>query len=214
MRSITATSKNKLHLSPVSKRTICFFLMGFVLGTLIMNLLESTLYAPVSSTFQDIMDSISSSQVHRKDLFAFGIVKNLKAYGLLLFFALTNVWGLYSFGFCLYNGFCHGLLLAFCILLHGFGGMLQYLSFLLPQVFLLIPVYLLIMNHLEKFHKNWFQATTTTKRPMSFLWEQQKRQLLFGQLPFWILCIFLLICAALLEAYVNLPIMEHFNQGL
>lgn len=134
--------------------------------------------------------------------------RKLKNLFLLAFFALTNVWRFYYAGFTLYTGFSQGLFCSFCMILSGAGGSLQYLLFLLPQSLLLAPVFLLCICHLEELHRNLFTAENAENSKGIFQ-NAKKRQLLLSKLPFFFICIILLTVGALLEGYLNIPLLKY-----
>lgn len=211
----TISSKHKHHfpLNNFAKLTIGLFLIGFLAGCLVANLLEDNLYAPALTLFQNTITNLPSLDINRNDVFLYSMKENIKFFLLLLFFALTNVWHLYYTGYTLYTGFSHGLLCAFCVLLYGPGGIIGYLCFLLPQALLLIPAFLLTVSHLQELHTNWF-SSDNNEPAHSFLPNTKKRQLLFAKLPPLLLCIALLLCSALLEGYLNIPLLKYYHSGL
>ncbi|MCD7825559.1 MAG: stage II sporulation protein M [Clostridiaceae bacterium] len=193
------------------KLTIALFLIGFVLGGMLGNILESALYAPVLSLFQNTVKKLPSLDINRNDVFLFCFQENLKCYLLLVFFSMTNAWRCYYFIFLLYSGLCYGLLFTFCTLLNGLGGIPQFLCFLLPQAILSIPLFLILLKKLEAFHTSWFLPENNTGS--GFL-HQKKRVLLIRQFPLFLVFILLLLVSSLLEGYLNLPLIQYFNFGL
>lgn len=210
-----ALSKQKKSspLSSFSKLTISLFFVGFLAGCLAAGLFEDSLYAPALTLFQNTLKHISSLAISRNDVFLYSCKENMKCFLLLIFFSLTNVWRLYYAGFTLYTGFSHGLLCSFCVLLYGPGGIIGYFCFLFPQVLLLVPAFLLTVRHLEEFHCCWFSAEDK-EQPRLLLFHSKRRQLLFSKLPPLLLCAILLLCSALLEGYLNIPLLKHYHGSL
>lgn len=211
----SAIPKRKRHLPAIAfnRLTIGLFLTGFLSGWICANLFQAYLYEPVFALFQNTVNNLSSLNIQSKNLFFYCWKEYLKLFFLLLFFALTNVWRIYYTAFTLYTGFKQGLLLAFCLLLGGAGGILQYLCFLLPQTLLLIPVFLTLLNQLELLHSSLF-ATKQSENTSGFFKNAQKRQLLFSKLPFLLLCILFLTACSFLESYLNLPLLQYYHSKI
>lgn len=207
--------KQKQHfpLTGFSRLTIGLFLIGFLAGCVTANLLENSLYAPALTLFQNTVSQISSLDINRNDVFLYSMKENIKYFLLLLFFALTNVWRLYYTGYTLYTGFSHGLLCTFCMLLYHAGGVMEYFCFLLPQALLLVPAFLYLINHMETLHRDWF-SSDNREPSHTFLPNAKKRQLLVSKLPVLLICLLLLVCSALLEGYLNIPLLKYYHSGL
>lgn len=212
-QSAVSNQKKRSFLSSFSKLTIILFFVGFLTGCLAANLLEDSLYAPALALFQNTLKNISSLAISRNDVFLYSCKENIKFFLLLIFFSLTNVWRLYYTGFTLYTGFSHGLLCSFCVLLYGPGGIIRYFCFLLPQVLFLAPAFLFAMRHLEALHSSWF-FSEEKESAQTFFFHSKRRQLLFSKLPPLLLCVILLLCSALLEGYLNIPLLKYYHSSL
>ena len=212
----TAHQKNlfPLPLTGFSRLTIGLFFLGFLAGYIGAHFLENYIHSTVISLFRDTINQLPWLSIDRNEIFLLSFKNHLTSFLLLVFFSLTNVWRLYYIGSTIYTGFSQGLLFCFCTISYGLGGIPQYFCFLLPQAILLVPVFLLILNRLERFHYNWFLCEPgSSKRTLSFF-STQKRQLLFHQLPFLFICIILLFCCSILEGYLNVPIIKAYSAGL
>ncbi len=192
-----------------SRLTIGLFALGFLAGYLGGNLLREHLYEPVLLLFQNTVNALPSLDINRNDVFFYCLKENLKLFLLLVFFALTNVWRFYYIGFTLYTGFTQGLFCSFCIILSGIAGILQYLCFLLPQMLLLAPVFIVLISHLEMLHSGLFSPENNDSQK-SLLHNSKKRQLVLSGLPFLLICILLLGVGALLEGYLNIPLLKYY----
>lgn len=202
--------KHHLTIATYSKLTIGLFLLGALGGCLCTNLLKDYLYEPVLTLFQNTLTNLPSLKISSKEVFWYSLKDYLKCFLLLCFFALTNVWRIYSAGFTLYTGFTHGLLFSFCLFINHITGILQYLCFLLPHTLLLAPIFLLTISHLEVLHNDLF-ALEKNDSSHGILGNPKKRQLLFSKLPLFFLCIILLVIGALLEGYLNIPLLKYFH---
>lgn len=211
--SAPSKQKKRSLLNNFSKLTIGLFFVGFLAGCLAASLLEDSLYAPALALFQNTIKHISSLAISRNDVFLYSCKENIKFFLLLVFFSLTNAWRLYYVGFTLYTGFSHGLLCTFCFLLYGPGGIIIYFCFLFPQVLLLAPAFLLTVRHLEELHCFWFSAEDKESSRNMFL-PSKRRQLLFSKLPPLLFCAILLLCSALLEGYLNIPLLKYYHGSL
>ncbi len=196
------------------KLTAALFLISFVLGCLLGNLLENALYAPAFSLFQNTIRRLPALAIDRQDVFFYCLRENIKCFLLLVFFAMTNAWRIYYVIFLFYTGACYGLLFTFCTLLYGLGGIPQFLCFLLPQALICVPLYLFFLNKLEAFHTDWFLPENNAAGSDFFFFQPKKRGLLFKQIPLFFLVILLLAISSLLEGYLNLPLIQYFNSGL
>lgn len=204
-----------IPLSSFSKLTIGLFLIGFFFGCLGSHFFEEYLYATVVDLFRNTINQIPWLDIDRNEVFLYSLKDHITYFLLLVFFSLTNVWRIYYFGSTIYTGFSQGLLFSFCTMTYGLGGILQYFCFLLPQSILLVPVFLFALSRLELLHKNWFAPENRDiEHSPSFLPAPKKRQLLLCQLPFFFVCTVLLVCCALLEGYLNVPIIKSYNAGL
>ena len=94
------------------------------------------------------------------------------------------------------------------MILSGAGGFVQYLFFLLPQSLLLAPVFLLCICHLEDLHCDLF-SSENSDNSKGILQNAKKRQLIISKLPLLLICIVLLTAGALLEGYLNIPLLKY-----
>ena len=211
MKSLIKRGTGKNGLTNFTRLTIGLFLFAFVFGCFLANLFSKTLYAPVITLFESIVKELPSLSLNRQEIFLFCGKDNLKYFLLLLFFSLTNAWKIYYPFFTLYTGFRYGLLFSFCMLVSGIGGIVEFLCFLLPHTLITLPVFLSSINRMELLHESWFFACTGDKKGPRFLLDKGKRQLLLKQLPHVLLYILLLLCAALLEGYVNIPLLKQYH---
>ncbi|MDD7402318.1 MAG: stage II sporulation protein M [bacterium] len=199
-------------LSYISRLTIGLFFLGFLTGCVGTHFLQNTVYGSVTSLFRSTISQLPWLSISRNEIFLLSFKNNLSYFLILAFFSITNVWRFYYVVSTVYSGFTQGLLFSFCIMTYHIGGILQYFCFLLPQCLVLVPVFLYAIRHLEDLHQNWFGDNCYEKKH-SFL-TQQKRQLLFRQLPFFFTCIALLLFCAVLEGYLNVPLIKSYNSGL
>lgn len=204
--------KRKRHfpITVFSRLTIGLFFLGFLAGCFSGTLLKNQLYEPVLTLFQSTVNNLPYLEIKYQNVFFYSLKENMKIFLLLVFFAMTNVWKLYYTGFTLYTGFSQGLLFSFCLLLSSTLGVLQYLCFLLPHALLLAPVFLYLMEQLDEFHSCMFTPENGDTSGGIFS-GSKKRQLFFTKLPLFLTCILLLSICALLEGYLNIPLLKYFH---
>ena len=202
--------KRHIPITVFSRLTIGLFFLGFLAGCFSTTLLKDQLYEPVLALFRSTVNNLPYLEIRHQNVFLYSLVENLKIFLLLVFFAMTNVWKLYYTGFTLYTGFSQGLLFSFCLLLSNTLGVLQYLCFLLPQTLLLVPVLLYLMSQLDEFHSCLFTPESSDTSG-GFFSGGKKRQLFFTRLPLFLTCILLFTICALLEGYLNIPLLKYFH---
>lgn len=202
--------KHHVPITVFSRLTIGLFFLGFLTGCFCTALLKKQLYEPVLTLFQSTVNSLPFLEIRCENVFLYSLFENLKLFLLLTFFSMTNVWKLYYTGFTLYTGFSQGLLFCFCLLLNSTLGILQYFCFLLPHALLLVPVYLYFTSRLDEFHSGLFSPDNNDASGGIFT-NGKKRQLFFAKLPLFLVCILLLIVCALLEGYLNIPLLRYFH---
>lgn len=208
-QNATSSRHTFFFLNGFSKLTILLFSAGYFLGFFAVQAFQDTLYASALALFQNTVTRIPSLDIDCNDVFFYSLKENLKFFLLPAFFSLTNVWHLYFSACTLYTGFSHGILGAFCVLVCGPSGIVSYLFFLLPQALLLVPLYLIFINHMELLHQSWF-APENNASGSGVLPNAQKRQLLLSKLPFLLLCTVLLLVSALAEGYANILLLKSF----
>lgn len=211
MKSLLKQETGRKRFTNFTRLTIGLFLFAFVFGCFLANLFAGTLYAPVITLFESMTKELPSLSLNRQEIFLFCGKDNLKYFLLLFFFSLTNVWKIYYPCFTLYTGFRYGLLFSFCMLVSGIGGIVEFLCFLMPHTLITLPVFLSGINRMELFHESWFFYSTGAKKGPRLFLDKGKRQLILKQLPRMLLYIALLLCAALLEGYINIPLLKQYH---
>ena len=213
MKAISLANGHFLHLTRIHKRIILLFLGGFLVGYIFTWLFKDSLYESLLSLYNTTVEQLPSLAISKEELAFYCFKRHSSSLLFLFFFAMTNVWTLYYGVFTLYTGFSHGVLFAFCIILHHIGGFLEYLCFLFPQVLLLLPLYLFFINNYCHFHNACFSKENANSSLFTTLFLTQKRQLLLRQLPVLFLGLIVLLFCSLLEGYLNLSLVKlyHFH---
>lgn len=214
MHTQKKSAKMFLSLSRFSKITIFLFLLFFGCGSITGNFCKVDLYSDILSLFSTTTQKLTTLEIDRNAVFLYSFGEHLKFFFLLCFFSFTNVWRLYYTSAIAYTGFSNGLLFIFCLLINGTGGILQFCCFILPQALCLIPFYLCTLKQLEYLHHEWFTSDHVDYTVKHIFPGRKKRQLLLSQLPLCIISILLLALCSLLEGYLNVPLLLHYNSGL
>lgn len=183
--------QSKKTLSNTSISVFLFVAAGLSLGCITAFLLRSGIYAYIFHLYQTLLSQLQPLEIDRQDFFLLAIRRTLKYFLLLWFFSFTNVWKYYYRLFSIYIGFQHGLLLAFCVQLNGLWGLAGYFCFLLPQAFLVIPAFLICINHCDHIHSQLHSITIS------------KHSLILCEFPFFFVSTLFLILGCLLEACAN-----------
>ena len=207
-----------LHkIPPVLYGTLALFFLGTTLGFLATHLLRDSLYAPLLSLYQTLKAQLDTVDADRYTIFLLSFRGQLKLFLLLWFFSLTNVWRYYLWGFSVYTGFCKGLLLSFCLLISGAGGILDFLCFQFPQCLLMVPGYGMTIYHCHRLNHqlncNYIplshqESTHSTGKASHQEFPVGKKQLILHQLPCFLLDGTLLALGSLLEGYCNLSLLH------
>lgn len=184
-------NQTKKTLSNTSISVFLFVAAGLSLGCITAFILRNGLYSYIFHLYRTLLTQLQSLEVDRQDFFLLAFRRTIKYFLLLCFFSFTNIWKYYYRLFSLYIGFQHGLLLAFCLQLNGLWGIVGYLCFLLPQALLIIPAFLMCIDHCEYTHNELHSITIS------------RHKLILCEFPFFFLSALLLILGCLLEAYGN-----------
>lgn len=177
-----------------------FFGAGFLVGAILSHFLKTSLYAPVLGLYQSLLSQLQALEIDSSALFLLAARKHLKYFLLVWFFSFTNIWKYYYRIFLLYSGFQNGLLLTFCLIMHGVSGIIGFLCFLLPQVLLLTPAYIIAICRCELLQESLNQSSFSAS----------KKQLIFHQLPSFSVSLALLLLGCLLEGYLNPALLRLF----
>lgn len=181
------------NLKPVVS-SILLYLTGMLFGYLCGHLLRSSLYSTVKNTYEGLLSGISGTNIQLLPFLALCVKQQCKDFLMLAFFSCTNVWLFYLSGYLLYRGFTGGLLLLFCTMLHGIGGIWRFFCFLMPQALIYVPVYLCLIYKLHSARQK-----TQTGIP------------LLHEIPALLLLLLLLLAGCVLESTLNLPLLRWYH---
>lgn len=121
---------------------------------------------------------------------------HFRSYILLLFFALTNVWSFYRSLFLIRLGFFQGILCGICFFSQKWIGIITYFILGFPQSLLLLPTYILLINHINNYKEK----------------EKEKgAHGLVSLLSFFLGCGLFVLLACCMEACLNPVILNIFK---
>ena len=185
----------KQHMEASSQRfIICtFWSAGLIFSCIIAHCLKSSLYAPVLNYYEILLEQLQNTEINSVTLFLLVCKKQHKYFLLLWFFSFTNVWKYYYRLFLSYAGFQNGLLLSFCLFMNGAFGIIGFLCFLLPHALFFIPAYFITIYRGQLIYGQLQTETGHTK----------KSQLIFHQIPSFLVAISFLLIACLMGSYLN-----------
>lgn len=174
--------------------SILLYLTGMLFGCLCGHLLRDSLYSNVKSTYDELLSGISNVKIQFVPFLLLCARQQCKDFLLLIFFSCTNVWLFYLTGYLLYRGFTGGLLLLYCMMLHGISGLWGFFCFLMPQALLYVPAYLCLIY---KLHTSRQETQTGMAR--------------LHEIPALLLLLFVLLAGCLLESTLNLPLLKWYH---
>ena len=201
-------SKRQFYLSQNILKNMILCVVGIACACLLANLTKQSVFHTASSALKQITKNLSSKGLSKSEVTLYSFTTNVKYALLLFFFSFTNVWRLYSRCFVFYIGFLQGILLSCCIFLKGFSGIFFYLCLLVPHIFLLAPVYLLLLQQLEDWHNGCLCREPSGSCESDNRFPQKKKQFFMQILPLFFITLLLMLLGAFLEGYLNVPLLK------
>lgn len=122
------------------------FLAGFLLGIGAICLFSEELVLQTGFLDAAALDGVRYLDINRNGLFLYSLRQRM---GMAAFLVLLSAAGVAGAGICLFLVWCGisaGAVLTVLSMRYGIKGLLFFLSCILPQQFLLIPGYLLLMD--------------------------------------------------------------------
>lgn len=184
---------------------------GMACACLFANLFKNSIFGAAADTLKKLTENLSQKGLSGAEVTLYSFTANSKYVLLLFFFSFTNVWKLYSRCFVFYIGFLQGILLSCCLFLKGFSGIFFYLALLVPHSLLLAPVYLFLLQQLEKWHCGSLYRECNSCAETENGFPQKKKQVLIQILPLFFLTLILLLFGAWMEGYLNIPLLRLFH---
>lgn len=177
------------------RRIGLFFLAGFVLGFLVMNMGKSTLLTDAGLFDEDTLYHMKYMTVDSSALFCYVLRKRLCGI-LVLSVAATTYLGMAAcMGAVCWYGFSAGLMLAALMLRYGLKGLLLAVVGIFPQYLLYIPAFLFFLKWGEHLYRSiYVRSACPDAAEKGFVLKK------VGQL---LLVVSLLAMGCLLEGYIN-----------
>ncbi|MDO4333033.1 MAG: stage II sporulation protein M [Eubacteriales bacterium] len=122
------------------------FLAGFLLGIAAICLFSEGLVLQTGFLNASALDAVRYLDINRNGLFLYSLRQRM---GMAAFLVLLSAAGIAGAGICLllvWCGMSAGAVLTVLSMRYGMKGLLFFLSCILPQQFLLVPGYLLLMD--------------------------------------------------------------------
>lgn len=201
-------SKKHFKLSENTLKNMILCIVGMACACLFANMARTTLFQPASGILKQMIKNLSGKNISKSEVMLYSFTTNAKFTLLLFFFSFTNVWTLYSRLFVFYIGFLQGILLSCCLFMKGFPGIFFYTVLLVPHIFLLAPVYLFLLHHLEYWHHSSLRPPYGDSSENDSISPQKKKQVFFQILPLFFLSVIFLLAGAFLEGYLNVPLLR------
>lgn len=174
--------------------TLFIFLLGIMLGCII-GISKRSSYITEFTTFQSNFQSrIAGYSFNNFSVMCIALMRNLKYMLFILFFSFTSFYTPFLTFMLFFCGTYFGMLFSAHIISSGINGLATIVAYLFPQIFLLLPVYYILLK-----------CGYTLSHPE---FHEKKGQLLLSQLPKLFLLLCLLILAGFLEGYVNIPFLK------
>ena len=173
-------------------RLFLYFLVGVILGTLMLNLYGRNGSNNISIYNEYLTDGLVYSKVNKWSYSIYCFKSYICEFGILLLLNLTPFDKLFNRGYLIYKGLNVGIIISSTTLTYGCGGLLIYLLSIFPHYFIYVPFViasLYVSMHLSKMIKE-----RNNKKGYKAV----------------VLIIAMAFFTSMLEAYVNYPILSYF----
>ncbi len=203
--------KKHFCLSEYTMKNMVLCAVGMACACLIANMTRHSIFAGAADILKQITDVLSQKGLDKSEVTLYSFTTNCKFALLLFFFSFTNAWYIYSRCFVFYIGFLQGVLLSCCLFLKGFSGIFFYLALLVPHAFLLVPSYLFLLQRLEGWHRGVPRGENGNSSQREYSPSKKKKQMVLQILPLFFGTMILLLLGAVLEGYLNVPLLRMFR---
>lgn len=166
------------------KQLFVFFMPGFLLGILYVNLIMKK-YAAEPGIFSDyFLKQYQTAEIVAQEYVWYLVKIRVTPFLLLLGLAFTKVRKTSSIVFLVWTGFSSGMLLSMAVLSMGIKGSILCIIGIFPQFLLYIPAYMVVI---------WYSYTYPKNK-----WNTQKS----------VFVAMMMAAGLILEAYIN-PVLMH-----
>lgn len=122
------------------------FLIGFLLGIGLVCLLAQELFLPSGFLDRAFLSRMKCLEMNRNGLFLFSLQQRMAVAAFLVLLSVTGVVGMGTAFLLVWSGVSAGAVMTIFSLRYGWKGLALFLGSILPQAFLLIPGYLLLLD--------------------------------------------------------------------
>lgn len=174
-------------------RLFLFFLMGILLGTLLLNLFFRDYASKIGVYNEYFVNGVNmyATEVNKTEFFIFCIKRYMGEFVIILLFNLTPIGMLFNRIYCIYRGVVIAMLISSATLTYGIGGIVIYILSIFPHYIMYVPFVIVSI----------YISTKVAEK----IKEHKIRKI---KLRVVIVIIALAIFTSLLEAYINYPILK------
>lgn len=127
-----------------NRRAFVVFLTGFLAGLALVHIWQTELVQNTSLLDHAALEGMGALAINKKGLLFYSLRQRLLPAGLLILAAAAGAGTAAVCLFLLWSGFCAGALLSVLSLRYGIRGVILFAGGIFPQVFFLVPAFLLI----------------------------------------------------------------------
>ena len=174
-------------------RLFLFFMLGIVLGTVVINLFSGLCAEEISvygNYFVDSFSELDSSKIDKGDFFFYCFMKYLLQMLVIILVNCTSKGLLFDYLICLYKGIVISLLICTMTISFGSGGVVVYLMSVFPHYILYVPLFIFSLYF-----------------GISIRWNKNNKGFVGNVLKKTIITVGLVIGTAFFEVYINFPLI-------
>lgn len=174
---------------------------GFLIGLALVYLGQQKIVENTGFLDSISVERVAQLEIDKSMFFVYSVRERIGPAALLVLLAAAGAGGLAVCLYLVWTGFCAGVILSVLSLRYGIRGLLLFLGGTLPQIFLLIPAYLMLFQWCVSFpgRSGMLKAGTGGKAVF--------KAVRLGSL---LTAAVLLVLGCLAESYVNPVILRRF----
>ncbi len=127
----------------MKRKYIVLFLIGLVLGSVLINTMTSVYYNKINVLQDHFINLISDVVINKFEMFKNGIVQYYKEFALILILNCFFFGKIYNGVYLFVKGLGVGIVLSSYVMKYGVKGMLVYILSIFPHYFLYVPAIIL-----------------------------------------------------------------------
>lgn len=188
------TSGQRIHF-------VYVFLFGFFIGVFLMNLWKNILITGTGFLDEEMLYQMKYTQIDVNNFFYYVLQKRLALFAGLAVLATTYLGLVTTYGAFWWFGFAGGMFMAAAAIRYGIKGILLLAAALLPQYFLYVPAFWLLLNWCYRICCTMYFPAKIYSEPEKQFRSKKAFFITHGlQLLILLLVVIIGIC---LESYVN-----------